>query len=54
MVHTYQQIFVFQRFGYGSALLWLFFLLVLVLTLVVFRTSRYWVYYENEVEGDRA
>lgn len=54
MVHTYQQIFVFQRFGYGTALLWLFFILVLVLTLVVFRTSRYWVYYEAEVEGGRA
>lgn len=54
MVHTYQQIFVFQRFGYGTALLWLFFILVLVLTLVVFRTSRYWVYYENEVEGGHA
>lgn len=54
MVHTYQQIFVFQRFGYGSALLWLFFVLVLILTLILFRTSRFWVYYEAEVEGGRA
>lgn len=51
MVHTYQQIFTFQRFGYGTALLWLFFVLVMVLTLVVFRTARHWVYYESELEG---
>jgi multiple sugar transport system permease protein len=52
MVHTYQQIFVFQRFGYGMALIWLFFVLILLFTLLVFRTSRHWVYYETDVEGD--
>ena len=39
-----------QRFGYGAALLWLLFLLTLLLTMIVFRTSRYWVYYEVEQE----
>lgn len=53
MVHTYVQIFANQRFGYGSALLWMLFVLTLVLTIVVFRTSRYWVYYEVEQEGAR-
>jgi multiple sugar transport system permease protein len=53
MVHTYQQIFGFQRYGYGMALLWIFFVVVLLLTLLVFRTSRYWVFYENEVEGGK-
>jgi hypothetical protein len=28
-------------------------LLTLALTLIVFRTSRYWVYYEVEQEGSR-
>jgi multiple sugar transport system permease protein len=51
MVHTYNQIFINQRFGYGSALLWLLFAMILALTLLVFRTSRYWVYYEREQEG---
>lgn len=50
MVHTYNQIFINQRFGYGSALLWLLFGMILLLTLLVFRTSRYWVYYEVEQE----
>jgi multiple sugar transport system permease protein len=53
MVHVYNQIFSNQRFGYGAALLWLLFLLTLALTLIVFRTSRYWVYYEVEQEGTR-
>jgi multiple sugar transport system permease protein len=54
MVHTYSQIFTEQRFGYGTALLWLLFMMILGLTLVVFRTSRYWVYYEvAQEEGQR-
>jgi multiple sugar transport system permease protein len=53
MVHTYQQIFGFQRFGYGMALLWIFFGVVLILTLILFGTSRHWVYYEQETEGGR-
>jgi multiple sugar transport system permease protein len=53
MVHVYNQIFSNQRFGYGAALLWLLLLLTLALTLIVFRTSRYWVYYEVEQEGAR-
>ena len=52
MVHAYAQIFVYQRFGYGLALIWMLFVVVLILTLVVFATSRYWVYYEHDVEGD--
>ncbi len=46
MVNVYSQIFSYQRLGYGSALLWVLFLVVLVITLVVFRSGRLWVYYE--------
>lgn len=46
MVHVYEQFFANQRFGYGAALLWVLFALVLVITLVVFRSSTLWVYYE--------
>lgn len=46
MVNVFQQFFTFQRFGYGSALLWVFFLIMLVITLLVFRSSQFWVYYE--------
>jgi multiple sugar transport system permease protein len=47
-VHAYLEIFVKQLFGYGSALLWLLFVVVLGLTLVLFRTSRRWVFYGVE------
>ncbi|QHT59184.1 sugar ABC transporter permease [Paenibacillus lycopersici] len=50
-VHAFQQIFAFQRFAYGMALLWVLFLAILVLTLIVFTTSRYWVHYETDQEG---
>lgn len=48
MVNVYTQFFANQRFGYGAALLWLLFALILLITLVVFRTSALWVYYEVE------
>jgi multiple sugar transport system permease protein len=54
MIHAYRQLFVYQRYGYSTALLWLLFVVILVLTLLVFRTARYWVFYEVEVEGGRA
>ena len=47
MIHTYQQIFVSGRFGYGTALLWLLFVGVLLLTGIVFWTQKYWVYYDS-------
>lgn len=53
MVYTYNQIFVYQRFGYGTALLWILFAVILSLTLLVFATQRHWVHYEVEAEGER-
>jgi multiple sugar transport system permease protein len=51
MIHTYQQIFTNGRYGYGTALLWLLFIGILILTGVVFWSQKYWVY-ENSSEGD--
>ncbi len=53
MVYIYSQVFDFQRFGYGVALSWIFFVIVLVVTLVLLYTSKYWVYYEVEQEGGK-
>ncbi len=52
MVYNYIQVFDFQRYGYGVALSWIFFVIVLILTLLVLASSRYWVYYEVAQEGD--
>ena len=49
MVNIYRQIFRVGRFGYGMAMLWLLIIVIMALTLLVFRTQRYWVY--SEVEG---
>jgi multiple sugar transport system permease protein len=45
-VHAYTEIFARQQFGYGAALLWILFVIVLVLTLLILRTSRRWTHYE--------
>jgi multiple sugar transport system permease protein len=46
MVNVFQQFFYNQRFGYGSAMLWVLFVIILAITLLVFRSSTFWVYYE--------
>ncbi|MFD0714188.1 carbohydrate ABC transporter permease [Paenibacillus sp. GCM10027626] len=50
-VHAFQQIFAYNRFGYGLALLWVLFLMILLLTIVIFTTSKLWVFYEVDQEG---
>ena len=52
MVHVNLQIFTRQRFGYGMALLWLMFIAIILLTIFVFWSSRYWVFYDAEVKDD--
>jgi multiple sugar transport system permease protein len=53
LVEVYEQVFAHQNFGYGTALLWLLFLLIVAFSALVFRSARYWVYYEFEQEGAR-
>ncbi len=48
MINVYQQIFGVGRFGYGMAILWLLIAAIFLLTFVVFRTQRAWVYAEAE------
>jgi len=48
MVYLYRVAFQLYRMGYGSAMAWVLFAIILVLTLLVVRTSRRWVYYEGE------
>ncbi len=50
MINVYQQIFGVGRFGYGMAMLWLLIVVILILTFLVFRSQRYWVYSEAEAK----
>ncbi len=48
VLYLYRQAFQFFNMGYASALAWVLFVIILVLTLVIVRTSDRWVYYEGE------
>ncbi|MEZ4675290.1 MAG: sugar ABC transporter permease [Caldilineaceae bacterium] len=44
-IYMYKEAFQYFNMGYASALAWLMFVVTLVITLVIFRTSRLWVFY---------
>ncbi|MFN8490368.1 MAG: sugar ABC transporter permease [Caldilineaceae bacterium] len=48
-LYLYNNAFRFLHMGYASALAWLMFLIILVLTVLVFRSTNAWVYYEGTV-----
>ena len=48
VLYLYQNAFTNFRMGYASAIAWVLFLIILVLTIFTFRASRSWVYYEGE------
>jgi multiple sugar transport system permease protein len=51
MLHLYNNAFQWLKMGYASALAWILFFYILALTLLVFRSSSAWVYYEGEIKG---
>jgi multiple sugar transport system permease protein len=46
-LYLYQQGFASFRMGYASAMAWVLLGIIGLLTLVAFRSSRFWVYYES-------
>jgi multiple sugar transport system permease protein len=48
MIYFYKQAFTFQDMGYGAALAWLMFFVALIITLFLFWSGRFWVYYSGE------
>jgi multiple sugar transport system permease protein len=46
-VYLYQQGFQYFKMGYASALAWVLFIVTMVCTLVLIRTSRRWVHYQG-------
>ena len=48
ILYLYRNAFQFFRMGYASALAWVLFIYILVLTVLIFRSSSSWVYYEGE------
>lgn len=48
-LNLYEKAFKWLEMGYASAMAWIMFAIIIVLTLLVFRSSPLWVYYEGEV-----
>ncbi len=47
-LYLYRNAFLFFKMGYASALAWLLFVIIVVVTVIIFRTSARWVYYGGE------
>lgn len=47
-LYLYKTFFTFQNMAYGATMAWMLFLLILLVTVVLFWSSKYWVYYAGE------
>ena len=48
VVYLFNEAFTNFRMGYASALAWLLFIIIMIITFIQIRLSKRWVYYENE------
>jgi multiple sugar transport system permease protein len=48
LIYLFQQAFRFLHMGYASAMAWLLFVVIMVITIIQVRVSRRFVYYEGE------
>lgn len=46
-IYLFQQAFKFLHMGYASAMAWVLFIIILILTVIQLQVSRRWVYYEG-------
>ncbi|MCK0471865.1 carbohydrate ABC transporter permease [Halalkalibacter sp. APA_J-10(15)] len=47
-LYLYEVAFEYLRMGYASAMAWILLVVIGIITLILFKTSKYWVYYESE------
>lgn len=47
-IFLYRNAFIHLRMGKASALAWILFVAVVALSILLFKTSRYWVHYASE------
>jgi multiple sugar transport system permease protein len=48
MIYFYKQSFTFFNMGYGATLAWIMLIVSLILTVILFGTAKFWVYYAAE------
>ncbi len=47
-LYMYKNFFTYQDMSYGATLAWFLFLIIMVVTFVLFSTAKYWVYYAGD------
>lgn len=47
VMHLYSNAFGYMKMGYASAMAWILFAIILVLTMIIFGTSKRWVHYQE-------
>ena len=52
-LNVYNQAFLNLSFGYASALAWVLFVAVMLLTLLIFKTSARWVFYGDGMDSEK-
>ena len=50
LLYLYRTAFQYFDMGYASALAWVLFVVILVLTIILFKTGKSWVYYELDTK----
>ena len=50
-LYLYKRAFTHMDMGYASAMAWVLFAVIMCLSLFIFKTSNYWVYYESKKGG---
>jgi multiple sugar transport system permease protein len=48
VLYLYRQAFQYFAMGYASALAWVLFVIILLLTLLILRSGQWWVFYDGE------
>lgn len=51
VLYLFKQAFQYSSMGYASALAWILLIILSVITLLIFKSSKYWVFYEAEGEN---
>ena len=49
-LYLYNTAFSYGKFGYASALAWVLFVIIIVITMVIMKTSNAWVFYREDVK----
>lgn len=54
VLYLYRNAFEYFKMGKASAMAWILALIIIALTVILFKSSNRWVYYEFEESGDRS